>query len=214
MKVIEVKEMSEKQWMLFHEMIRAVRGSPINKNEPGKPDWKVFRDNILRNIEKRKAESFNIYVLLKNDSLFLWFYILIDDDKARFDFEEKGALISHEEMKDVLKVVLKFLEENKKDEIYSIAYYKDIFYSFDGINAEIYNELLLSRLDKQNLNISLLKDIVETFRNEKDLKLVLYNELPEELYESYIKLVNEVSSDKDRFHPKKKTGEILTLKNY
>lgn len=202
MKAVEVKNITDEQWKSFalkyKEEVKLGR-----KPESHVTEWSQLKEMFLKNFNNWKTEKYNFYIVFDNEgSAVTWFDVNFQN-KAMFDFVNFNSGISEDAFKCMSKILIEYIDSVGKEEIFTIEESQMLIDDMKKMNAEIYDEPVYSVLKKKDLNLELLKKISSNDIGN-NLKLEFYQDIPEEIYDSFIELDNEACIDKEKFHPKKK----------
>lgn len=211
MKVTEVNQLTDDQWIMFSKRYsEEIRTN--NSKKTVSADWKELKAKFLSDCNVFKSESYNFFVVFDDVNKPVTWFDVNNTNKAMFDFEEYYSSVSIETFRHIFRTLIAFIDETGKDEIYTIEDCDKVIESLNKTGAEIYDEPTYSVVKKKDLNVEQLNEI--SSRNiGDDLKLVLYRDIPEELYGSFIELDNEASVDKEKFHPKMKDPSVMNKKD-
>ncbi len=205
--VKEAKYITDKEWKSFAlKFSDEIKSSRYSKH-PIK-GWEELKKEYINNCSNLKPECYNFFVVFDDNdddddnNPVTWFDVSYSS-KAMFDFEKYYSNVSDETFKYVFSTLIDFIEKLDKDEIYTIEESEKLIDSFMKMGAEVYDEPTYTILKKKDVDMKKLNEICSS--DIGDLKLALYEGVPEEIFESFIELNNEAMIDKEKFHPKKKT---------
>lgn len=104
----------------------------------------------------------------------------------------------------VLRVFLTKIQELMKTEGFNESIYQTFregnINTFKSIDTPVYEELLISRLERENMDVSFYKSIAENSKLNS-WKLKYYNEIPDSIIDSFIEAANKCFRDLVALNP-------------
>jgi len=168
-------------------------------------DWKQFKNERLEILKNLKSFSLNEFVIFDSDCPVAWIaYKTLSGKRHQFIFDFENDEIPSDVLKKLLEIINNFLVETGNGFME--------YYANDNIKTEIFSKLgieitensINTILRKKDIDFEKLENIVSSNQHAQNYNLILYKEIPEEIYDRYVDFINEVLVAKEFYNPVKK----------
>lgn len=225
MEAIEIKNLTDDQWKSYMTLLKDIKEKFVDDYLIDDGDWNEFRDFYSletidwKDFKKQRFEMmkgselnfFNEYVLINDGKIVGWTAHKIYDDKCEFLFDTIYEEIPEEAISVIFDISKNYINDRKKNSVSFPVHEKRKHSAFKKIKIEPDDEMVFTRLLKEDMNVEYWKELVKSNKNVDDLKLLFCNEIPEESYQNYVDFVNEIVIDKEYYNPKKTIPTKTTL---
>jgi len=198
--------MSDDHWMLYER--QCYENGKSNFTEAiSEHSWKKLKEARLSDLECLKEDFLECFLLLENERAAGWIGLRLIGRDAEFDFDLLYDKAPDQIMESVFKIVLKYITKRDKQEIYCTS--KDTAINDNLVNsgAEVLDCKIYSRLYKSDVDERELMKITESVSGKINYRLVMYETIPEEILDRYLKIYNDARTDMNKFNPDKKIIE-------
>jgi len=208
MEIISLTKLSDDGWQNYFSMSKEIlrRHYPERYNDEG--SWHKQKDKWLKHYELSKSSFYDEYLISENGTAVAWVDYAVSGEDAAFGFETIFNVIPEYVLKPVLNEVYKFLIDRKLHEVYHRSFSPRRTEAMKRINSEIYDEMLIQRLEREMMNRKLYEEITGELDNLNDYTLRFYNEIPVWLIDKYVLLSNKMFEEINTLNP---TGARLPL---
>jgi len=179
MEAIRVSGLNDEQWKMYTQLLNEIN----SRYYPGEKEiyWENNKNEVLGDLELLKNDLVNHYLIFENDKPAGWFAYRVLGCDANFVFDALYDEIPQSLLQTVFREIVLFLSRINKDHIYGSASDKRVINSMVGSGAVITDTMVFSRLMKDEVDAKILKNIVKTTSGNSAYKLVLYNEVTDEI---------------------------------
>ena len=218
MKVKELQDIKDDQFQLYCKLINKIRNKYKGNSYVLDYDWNEYRDYYFREFSYWKEFKKNrLKKLTEGRERYLKEFIIFDSDKPvafiaykrmsgnryEFIFDSKFNEPSGGICKKLFEVLYNFFENNDAVQICYLANKTGDIEVFKKYGIEIIEDIVTSKLKKEDINFEKLKSIVKGNEYAMNLDLKLFRKIPEELSEIYIDYMNDVLKAKEHHNPKR-----------
>lgn len=163
-------------------------------------------ENTLENFREAKQSKASFvrlhedYIVMEGGVPAAWINITIAGNDFYFGLDVLGDDISERMLKAIVSKVNELMKENSCSESVTYTFREVIMNSFRNAKTPVYDESLISRIDRANMNRSLYENILNN--NElNQWKLVCYHDLPDEILPRFIEFINGIIDEISKINP-------------
>lgn len=219
MNVIELQDITDNQFQLYVNLIANIRSKYEEDTFILDYDWNDYRDYYFRKFtdwKKFKKDRLNILIEGKERSLkeFVIFnsdkpvgfiaYKRLSGNRYEFIFDSECNEPSREVCRKIFEVLNSFFENSDAKQICYLANKTGDIEVFKKCGIEIIENIVTSKLKKEDMNFDRFKSIVNGNEYAMNLDLKLFRKFPEEISEIYIDYMNDILKAKELHNPKRK----------
>ncbi|MDQ3022473.1 MAG: hypothetical protein M3R36_18185 [Bacteroidota bacterium] len=228
MEAIAFIDLTDKQFFLYMNLITKIRTKYEENTFVLDYDWNEYRDYFytkisgLKEFKKKRLKiledgivrALNEFIIFDGEKpvAFVAFKKL-NGDRHEFIFDSVYAETPKEVLRVIFKVINLLLKENELSKAYYLSNKKPERELFKKSGIEITQEIVNSRLLKKDIDFEKLKSFVDNNKYAKDYNLILYREIPEEIFDSYVVFMNDVLNAKEFSNPVKQKLRVYTKDN-
>jgi len=202
MYAIQAGELTEEQWEMYSTLLKEIN----LKYYPDEKvmNWENNKKEILGHLELLKNDLVNYYLIFDDGNPVGWIARRILGSEANFMFDALYDEIPDDFLQTVFKELVKFLSQTNKDMIYTSAHDKRIINLMINSGAINTDTMVYSRLMRDELAVDKLNTVVNSVSDKINYKLVLYNEVTDEIIGRYLDLYNDSRIDMNFYNPERK----------
>lgn len=192
--IIPRKNFNDNLWDKYFNLSQEIvkRHYPDGYN----PDSKIseFKDLFLKT--SLSEPSYNDFIILENGNASAWLDSSVWENTlyAKYDFISDN--INEKVFRTALKKLLEINNEIKCSYIEFIIYREILINYLISINTPVSEEMLFSRLNHDDMDISLYNEIIENSELKK-WNIRYLNEIPDEFINEFVDSVNKCLEDKE-----------------
>lgn len=201
MEVISIIKLTDVQWENYFQMLKQISHKYYPAGYGYEGTWKEYKQGRLNNITASKGNSYNEYVLFENESPIAIVDRGIYGNREVFGFDASSDEIPDYILRKILEVVYELLLSQNINEALNWSYNERRTRALKRINAAIVEEIILSRILKDEMNPSFYKRIIDNNKSLNNYALKYYNEIPDLMLNYFIKVMNCFSADIDSLNP-------------
>jgi GNAT superfamily N-acetyltransferase len=218
MNEIELQDITDNQFQLYMNLITNIRSKYEENTFVLDYDWNDYRDYYFRKFtdwKEFKKDRLNILIEGKERSLkeFVIFnsdkpvgfiaYKRLSGNRYEFIFDSECNEPSREVCRKIFEVLNSFFENSDAKQICYLANKTGDIEVFKKCGIEIIENIVTSKLKKEEIDFENLKSIVESNEYAKSLDLKLFRTIPEEIFEKYIDYMNDLLKAKEHHNPER-----------
>jgi GNAT superfamily N-acetyltransferase len=201
----------EELWLKFYNLSREIS----HRHYPGsyKPD-----DTVEKFIKRRQDSAaidatYEQFVLLDNGTALGWLDTSVWNDQLFFGFNLLNDEQLPEFMRHILSKADKIMDSNGYREAFYHTYHMAIESWLKKENARVYEEFIISRLERVNMDVAFYNNIVKDNPLNK-WRLEYYDCIPDNIVEQFTIRINEYFDDFVSRNPYKIKIPPLTVNSY
>jgi RimJ/RimL family protein N-acetyltransferase len=208
-----LKDLGDSDWQKYFDMMQEVRrkyypGDYNPENTPGemKNEWFTY-------YEAYKAKSFEQFAIFVDLVPRGWIGFMLDSRSGSFNFEADGDEFTPDILNVMLRKVYEFMEKNQLNDIYHWTFAERKIAALKGINAPIHEEMINTKVDRNEMNRGFYDSIISD-TDITSYRLMFYEELPEELLDSFTVLMYDILDDYWSLNPLKQERKHLEKEDW
>jgi len=199
-KTILLNELSTEELKSHFDMVQRVRKKfnpesfdPDETTEDWKKEWYKF-------YEAYKSKSFEQYSIFFDEVSIGWIGFMLDSRSASFNFNFDSDKISHTLLRVMLGKVHEYTLKYDIKDIYHWTFEERNIAALKGIEAEIQEEMINTRILRSEMSKDFYNSIVSK-TDAAGYRLMFCEELPEELYDNFTSLMYDILDDYRSLNP-------------
>ena len=219
MKVKELQDITDGQFQFYLKLINRIRSKyEVNSfvldydwNDYRDyyfrefSDWKEFKKDRLRKLTEGRDRSLREFIIFNSDKPVAFIaHKRMSGNRYEFIFDSEFIKPSGEVCKKIFEILINFFENNDALQICYLANKTGDIEVFKKYGIEIIEDIVTSKLKKEDINFEKLKSIVNGNEYAMNLDLKLFRKIPEEISEIYIDYMNDILKAKEHHNPKRK----------
>ncbi len=210
---IKLNELSAEEWQKYFAMMQGVRRKYYP--EIFKPDQTAaeMSKEWFKYYKAYKGKSFEQHAIFCDDVPFGWVGYTLDNSLASFNFEADSDEIRHDLFKVMLGKVNEYMVNHDLKDIYHWTFVDRKIAVLKGINAEIQEEMINTKIDRNEMDPGFYEQIVKS-TDIDGYRLMFYEELPEELYDNFTVLMNDILDDYWHLNPVKQNRKSMEKEDW
>lgn len=210
---IRLNELPPDMWQKYYEMIQQVRMKYYP--EIFNPDQTAVEmsKEWFKYYEAYKGKSFEQHAIFCDDVPVGWVGYTLDSCLASFNFEADSDEISHDLLKVMLGKVNEYMTNYNLKDIYHWTFVDRKITALKGINAEIHEEMINTRVNRSEMGTDFYNSIISS-GNITGYRLMFYEELPEELYDNFTVLMYDILDDYRNLNPVKQNRKRMEKEDW
>ncbi len=161
------------------------------------PDLTFAEFKELMGADSESSSFKKQFLVVVDNNITGWFDCTEYEKTLYFMYDFNREDLNEPELKFILQKVLQFTGETKCTHAELLTYRKIMLDHFFSIHAPVAEKILISRLRREEMDVSFYKKIVAE-STPVDLELRHFNEIPEEFINDFVKSVNECFEDRDK----------------
>ena len=212
--MIEFKTLRENDVLLWEKYF-SVTQEILKRHYPEgyKADLTISAFKDLIDTNSKTCDLYRDFLVLDDNTPTGWFDCSKYDSILYCMYDLIPFSINEQELKLVLQKMLEVQKEAECSHIELVTYRKLLIDHFEGIQAPIAEKTLISRLNREDMNMSFYNQIVESSKL-KELKLCHYNEIPGEIIADLVNSVNNCFDDRDLLNDIRREYPPLTIEDW
>ncbi|MDQ3022238.1 MAG: hypothetical protein M3R36_16945, partial [Bacteroidota bacterium] len=170
-----------------------------------------FKKDKLSKIEERKNYSLKEIVFFENEKPAGWIALKrISGERYEFICDSQYEKFPNELFRAITETVNIYLKEAGVNDISFWTHDERKMETFKYRGIEITHETFLSKLSRKDMDIQKLRDIIDENKFAKNYELKLLHEFPEELYNGFTEIMNDVIQESHLYNPKEREYKEFT----
>jgi len=219
MKAIALIDLTDAQFQKYMRLLESIKNKYEINSFILDYDWNEYRDYYFKEysdfdqfkkdrleiLRSGKKFSLNEFIIFDSANPVAWVaHKRLSEKRYQFIYDFKNGEIPEEVLKKLLEVINDFLSESGNTFIDYYTNDKQKIEIFKKLGVDIIEENINSILLKKDIDFEKLESIVDNNESVKDYNLILYRDMPEEIYDRYVNFINEVLVAKEFYNPVKK----------
>lgn len=201
MKIISITKLDDNSWRKYFKMSYDIAEKYYPPEYGIAGDWKDFKKLRINDWENLQIENFEEFVLIKDNNHVGFVDCSVYGKIAGFGFDALFDEIPDYILKFSLNTVYDYMKRQQVSEALHWSYNERRTKALKKINAPVLEDLLLSRLDRNEMNPVFYREIVNNFNLSNTYTTNYFEEIPENLLSQFIKVLNDIAEDINDMNP-------------
>lgn len=214
MKTIQAIDLTDEQWKAVAGFEAHLKKEIYTENRIEKDtSWEVLKKDTLDSLDPFGISFSNYYYMFEFDNIVACIEAFERRGNLYIVFDHRDTILTENKLSKIYSEINSILIDRNKHESFFFTFNERHYAPVLKSGAEVYEELLDSKLLKEDIDFCDLQKIINVNKTAQNYDLKLFHEIPEEIHDRFVKYMNEATIDANFYHPKKNEIKEYTMKD-
>ncbi len=214
MKTIQAVDLTDKQWECIAKFEDALKQNTYTEKWSGqKKDPIELKNDILAGLNLSENGFSNFYYIFEGTNVKAFIEAFERRGNLYIVFDHSDIIITENDLNKMYAEINSIMKERNKHEAFFFTFYERHYAPVLKSGAEVHEELLDSILLKEDIDFPNLQKIINDNKTAHSFDLKLFHEISEEIYDRFVKYMNEAIIDANCYNSKKDDVKEYTMKD-